>query len=33
VDLVTDASITQETWVEGEDIDDVDVAKVHVGFR
>ena len=33
VDLVTDASIAQETWVEGEDFDDADVAKVHVGFR
>ena len=33
VDLITDASISQETWVEGEDIDDKDVAKVHTGFR
>jgi hypothetical protein len=33
VDLLTDASIAQEPWVEGEDPKDPDVAKVHVGFR
>lgn len=33
VDLVTDASIIQETWVKGEDINDKNAAKVHVGFR
>jgi hypothetical protein len=33
VDLVTDASIVQEPWVEGEDPKDPDVAMVHVGFR
>lgn len=33
VDLVTDASIIQETWVEGEDIEAEDALKVHVGFR
>jgi hypothetical protein len=33
VDLLTDASIAQEPWVEGEDPKDTDVAMVHVGFR
>jgi Lipase (class 3) len=33
VDLVTDASLVQEAWVEGEDVDDQNIAKVHVGFR
>ena len=33
VDLVTDASIIQETWVEGEDIEAEGAMKVHVGFR
>ena len=33
VDLVTDASIIQETWVEGEDVNDKDAMKVHIGFR
>jgi len=33
VDLLTDASITQEAWVEGEDIEKDDAVKVHVGFR
>ena len=33
IDLVTDASILQTTWVEGEDIENPDVAKVHTGFR
>lgn len=33
VDLVTDASIIQEAWVEGEDVDAKDAIKVHVGFR
>lgn len=33
VDLVTDASIIQEAWVEGEDIEADDAIKVHVGFR
>ena len=33
VDLVTDASIIQEAWVEGEDIEAEDAVKVHVGFR
>mmetsp|Transcript_18259 Transcript_18259/g.27375 ORF Transcript_18259/g.27375 Transcript_18259/m.27375 type:complete len:533 (-) Transcript_18259:260-1858(-) len=33
VDLVTDASIVQEAWVEGEDIENDGAVKVHVGFR
>ncbi len=35
IDLVTDASIFQEPWVEGEydDQEIVDLAQVHVGFR
>lgn len=33
VDLVTDASLIQEAWVQGEDIDKEDAMKVHVGFR
>jgi hypothetical protein len=33
IDLVTDASIVQETWVEGEDAKDPATAKVHIGFR
>lgn len=33
VDLVTDASIVQTPWTEGEDPEDNDASKVHVGFR
>lgn len=33
IDLLTDASIIQETWVKGEDVKEDGVAKVHVGFR
>ena len=33
IDMVTDASILQTTWIEGEDMEKTDVAKVHVGFR
>ena len=33
VDLITDASIVQEPWVEGEDPKKEGIAKVHVGFR
>ncbi len=33
IDLVTDASIIQETWVAGEDAEKRDALKVHVGFR
>lgn len=33
VDLVTDASIIQEAWVEGEDVEAEDAVKVHVGFK
>ena len=33
IDLVTDASIVQDAWVEGEDPKDPQTAKVHVGFR
>lgn len=32
VDLLTDVSIVQETWVEGDDLTD-DIPKVHAGFR
>ena len=32
-DLVTDASIVQDGWVDGEDITKEGVAKVHAGFR
>jgi len=33
IDLLTDASITQETWVEGQDPKNPETPKVHVGFR
>ena len=33
IDLVTDASIAQDAWVEGEDIEDPNTVKVHSGFR
>jgi len=33
IDLVTDASIAQDAWVEGEDVEDNDTPKVHTGFR
>ena len=33
VDLVTDASIAQLAWVDGEDPEDAATAKVHSGFR
>ena len=33
VDLITDASIVQEPWVEGEDPKNEGIGKVHVGFR
>lgn len=33
IDLITDASITQSAWVEGEDIKDPSIPKVHDGFR
>lgn len=33
VDLITDASIIQETWVAGEDMEKKDAVKVHIGFR
>jgi len=32
-DLVTDVKLAQEAWVEGEDVKDSEVAKVHTGFR
>lgn len=32
VDLVTDVSIVQETWVDGDDLE-FDIPKVHAGFR
>jgi hypothetical protein len=33
VDLITDASLIQETWIEGEDENIQILPKVHVGFR
>jgi hypothetical protein len=33
IDLLTDASIVQDAWVEGEDVTDQLTAKVHAGFR
>ncbi|KAL7580261.1 hypothetical protein ACA910_012997 [Epithemia clementina (nom. ined.)] len=33
IDLVTDASLVQEAWVEGENVADQDIPKVHAGFR
>ncbi|KAL9182905.1 hypothetical protein ACHAXT_004184 [Thalassiosira profunda] len=33
VDLITDASIAQDAWVEGEDVEKADTVKVHSGFR
>jgi len=33
IDLITDASITQSPWVEGEDMKDPNIPKVHDGFR
>lgn len=32
-DIVTDASVAQDAWVEGEDVTEEGVVKVHVGFR
>ena len=32
-DLVTDATIAQSAWVDGESVDDINTAKVHTGFR
>jgi Lipase (class 3) len=32
-DLVTDASLAQDAWVQGEDVNAEGVAKVHTGFR
>lgn len=32
-DLFTDVNLIQEAWVEGEDVNDPNIAKVHVGFR
>ena len=33
VDLITDATITQSAWVEGEDVEKAETVKVHSGFR
>ena len=33
IDLVTDASIAQSAWVEGEDVENPETVKVHSGFR
>ena len=33
VDLLTDASIVQAAWVEGEDVKDENTAMIHIGFR
>ena len=32
-DLITDATITQDAWVEGEDVNKQDIPKAHAGFR
>ena len=33
IDLITDASLIQDAWVEGEDTSNQDIPKVHNGFR
>lgn len=33
IDLITDATIAQDAWVEGEDVKDMYIPKVHAGFR
>ena len=33
VDLITDATIAQSAWVEGEDVENAETVKVHSGFR
>ena len=33
IDLVTDASITQDAWVDGEDVERPETVKIHSGFR
>ncbi|GKY91437.1 hypothetical protein MPSEU_000116000 [Mayamaea pseudoterrestris] len=33
IDLLTDASVVQDAWVEGDDINEQDFPKVHAGFR
>jgi pimeloyl-ACP methyl ester carboxylesterase len=33
IDLITDVTLVQDAWVEGEDINDPNTAKVHAGFR
>ena len=33
IDLVTDASITQDAWVDGEDVEKPETVKIHSGFR
>jgi hypothetical protein len=33
IDLVTDASIAQSAWVEGENVEDPNTVKIHAGFR
>ena len=33
IDLVTDASIAQSAWVEGENVEDPNTVKIHTGFR
>uniref|UniRef100_A0A6S8NQJ2 Fungal lipase-type domain-containing protein n=1 Tax=Amphora coffeiformis TaxID=265554 RepID=A0A6S8NQJ2_9STRA len=33
VDLITDASLVQDAWVEGEEVENQDIPKVHNGFR
>jgi len=32
-DIVTDASLAQTSWIEGEEIKDANIMKAHVGFR
>lgn len=33
IDLVTDASLVQDAWIEGQDVTDQTIPKVHRGFR
>jgi hypothetical protein len=33
IDLLTDASLVQDAWVDGEDVSDQNIVKVHRGFR
>jgi hypothetical protein len=33
IDLITDVTLVQDAWVEGEDVNDPNIAKVQAGFR